>query len=423
MKITKIKEELVNKKFDEQLMMVNCSQEIENERLRYLNLLDQALSKFGDVEAHLICAPGRTEVVGNHTDHQQGRVLAASVNMDIGAVVIPCEDTCEYYADGFELKPVDLSDLSIKPEEKFTSESLIRGTLARFNELGYNIGGFKVISHSNVLQGSGISSSAAFEVLIGTILSELYNEGKVDRVEIAKIGQYAENNYFMKPCGLLDQMACSVGGFVTIDFKDRNQPIVEQIKFDFATSGYVLCLVDTKGNHADLSDEYGLMPKEMKDVAHVLGKEVLSQCTMEEFLANISLIREQCSDRALLRAIHFFNETDRVLEQVQALKDHDLETFKKLIIESGHSSYMYLQNVYTTKDIEHQDLSLALAVSEQLLKDTGAYRVHGGGLAGTIQAFVPKDLLEAYKTQMNAIYGEGSCFVLSIRPVGGYKII
>lgn len=423
MNITTIISELLDGQFDSQLEMINCSKEIENEKKRYTKLLNQALEKFGDVEAHLICAPGRTEVGGNHTDHQQGRVLAASVNMDIGAVVIPCEDTCEYYAEGFELKPVELNQLDVIPEEKFTSESLIRGTLARFKELGYNIGGFKVISHSNVLQGSGISSSAAFEVLIGTILSELYNEGKIDHVEIAKIGQYAENNYFMKPCGLLDQMACSVGGFVTIDFKDKNEPIVEQIKFDFATSGYVLCLVDTKGNHADLSDEYGLMPKEMKDVAHVLGKEVLSQCTKEEFLANIAKIREQCSDRALLRAIHFFNETDRVIDQVQALKDHDLETFKKLIIESGYSSYMYLQNVYTTKDIEHQNLSLALAVSEQLLKDKGAYRVHGGGLAGTIQAFVPKELLETYKNQMDAIYGDGSCFVLSIRPVGGYKIV
>ncbi|SJZ98177.1 galactokinase [Anaerorhabdus furcosa] len=423
MKITEIKQNLLAGKFDEQLKMINCRDDIENEKDRYAKLLDQALAKFGDDEAHLICAPGRTEVGGNHTDHQQGRVLAASVNMDIATVVVPCANACEYYAEGFEVKPVSVDDLAIKEEEKFTSESLIRGTLARFKELGYHIGGFKAISHSNVLQGSGISSSAAFEVLLGTILSEIYNDGKIDHVEIAKIGQYAENNYFMKPCGLLDQMACSVGGFVTIDFKDKQNPIVEQVKFDFAHSDYALCLVDTKGSHADLSDEYGLMPKEMKDVAKVLGKEVLSQCTKEEFLKNIKKIREQCSDRALLRAIHFFNETDRVIDQVNALKNNDLETFKKLIIESGYSSYMYLQNVYTTKDIENQNLSLALAISEQLLQNSGAYRVHGGGLAGTIQAFVPKTMLEEYKNQMNEIYGDGSCFVLSIRPVGGYKII
>ncbi|MEG0076866.1 galactokinase [Anaerorhabdus sp.] len=423
MKITEIKQNLIAGQFDDQLKMINCCDDIQSEKDRYVTLLDKALEKFGDEEAHLICAPGRTEVGGNHTDHQQGRVLAASVNMDIATVVVPCLDSCEYYADGFEVQPVSVSDLEIKENEKFTSESLIRGTLARFKELGYNIGGFKAISHSNVLQGSGISSSAAFEVLLGTILSEIYNDGKIDHVEIAKIGQYAENNYFMKPCGLLDQMACSVGGFVTIDFKDKHNPIVEQVLFDFAHSDYALCLVDTKGNHADLSDEYGLMPKEMKDVAKVLGKEVLSQCTKEEFLKNIKKIREQCSDRALLRAIHFFNETDRVVEQVKALKENDLETFKQLIIESGYSSYMYLQNVYTTKDIENQNLSLALAVSEQLLKGKGAYRVHGGGLAGTIQAFVPKAMLEEYKNQMNEIYGDGSCFVLSIRPVGGYKII
>lgn len=423
MKITEIKQNLITGQFDDQLKMINCRDDIQSEKDRYVTLLDKALEKFGDEEAHLICAPGRTEVGGNHTDHQQGRVLAASVNMDIATVVVPCLDSCEYYADGFEVQPVSVSDLEIKENEKFTSESLIRGTLARFKELGYNIGGFKAISHSNVLQGSGISSSAAFEVLLGTILSEIYNDGKIDHVEIAKIGQYAENNYFMKPCGLLDQMACSVGGFVTIDFNDKHNPIVEQVLFDFAHSDYALCLVDTKGNHADLSDEYGLMPKEMKDVAKVLGKEVLSQCTKEEFLKNIKKIREQCSDRALLRAIHFFNETDRVVEQVKALKENDLETFKQLIIESGYSSYMYLQNVYTTKDIENQNLSLALAVSEQLLKGKGAYRVHGGGLAGTIQAFVPKAMLEEYKNQMNEIYGDGSCFVLSIRPVGGYKII
>lgn len=422
MKITEIKKQLQQGAFDEQLQMLTCREDIQSERQRYENLLDSAFEKFSDVDAYLISAPGRSEVGGNHTDHQQGRVLAASVNMDICAVVVKSDDVCEYYADGFEIQPINIHDLEVKPEEKFTSEALIRGTLARFKECGYHIGGFKAISHSNVLKGSGISSSAAFEVLVGTILSELYNEGNIDPIEIAKIGQVAENKYFMKPCGLLDQMACSVGGFVTIDFKDKENPVVEQVPFDFAHSDYALCLVDTKGDHADLSDEYGLMPQEMKEVARGLGKEVLSQCTKEEFLANIARLRETCSDRALLRAIHFFNETDRVLDQVQALKDNDMETFKQSIIESGASSYMYLQNVYSAKDIRHQNLSLALAVSEQILKGKGAYRVHGGGLAGTIQAFVPKSMLPEYCQKLDAIYGEGSCFVLSIRPVGGYLI-
>ena len=227
----------------------------------------------------------------------------------------------------------------------------------------------------------------------------------------------------MKPCGLLDQMACSLGGFITIDFKDRENPKVEKIHFDFANSGLNVVLVNTKGDHADLSDEYGLMPKEMKEVAHALGKEVLSQCTMEEFMQNLKKIREQCSDRAMLRAIHYFNEVERVDAAVSALKKDDIETFKKTIIASGYSSYMYLQNVYVPKDYKTQNLSLALALSEQILKGRGAWRVHGGGLAGTIQAFVPHDLLDAYKKTLCSVYGEDACFVLSIRPVGGYQIV
>ncbi len=423
MLITEIVKNLKEGAFDEQLQMLNCRQEIDDQKERYLALLDSALEKFGDRDAHLICAPGRTEVGGNHTDHQLGRVLAASVNMDIACVVCPSDDVCEYYSEGYEVKPVRIDELNPKEEEKFTSEALIRGTLARFKELGYKIGGFKAYAQSAVLRGSGISSSAAFEVLVGTILSHLYNEGKVDSITIGKIGQYAENNYFMKPCGLMDQLACSVGGFVTIDFKDKDDPKVEKVDFDFAHSDYALCIVDTKGDHADLSDEYGLMPLEMKKVAHVLGKEVLSQVTKQEILDNIALIREKTDDRCLLRALHFVDETERVVEQVKALRNGDMESFKRLVVESGYSSYMYLQNVYSPKDYKHQELAVALCVSESLLKGKGAYRVHGGGLAGTIQAFVPKNMVEEYAKQMEAIFGEGSCFKFSIRPVGGYKIV
>lgn len=423
MLISTIVENLKKGTFDDQLKMLNCRKDIADQKDRYLDLLAKAQAKFGDVDAHLVCAPGRTEVGGNHTDHQYGRVLAASVNMDIACVVCACDDVCEYYSEGYEVKPVVVNDLVAKEDEKFTSEALIRGTLARFKELGYNIGGFKAYAQSAVLRGSGISSSAAFEVLVGTILSHLYNEGKVDPMLIAQIGQYAENNYFMKPCGLMDQMACSVGGFVTIDFKDKENPIVEKVDFDFAHSDYALCIVDTKGDHADLSDEYGLMPYEMKEVAKVLGKEVLSQVTKQDILDNIALIREKTDDRCLLRALHFVDETDRVLDEVAALRNNDMETFKKLVIESGYSSYMYLQNVYSPKNFKHQELSVALCVSESLLKGKGAYRVHGGGLAGTIQAFVPKDMVDEYAKQMEAIFGPGSCFKFSIRPVGGYKII
>ncbi|NLC96070.1 MAG: galactokinase [Erysipelotrichaceae bacterium] len=424
MRISEIKERLLSNEFDEQLKMLTCKEDVSKAIIRYSNLLDNAIEKYGDLEeAHLICAPGRTEVGGNHTDHQQGRVLAASVNMDIAAVVCKGGNEVEYFTKDFPINSVDLSELDVNPDEKFTSEALIRGTAFRFKELGYNIGGFKAYSQSDVLPGSGISSSAAFEVLLGNIFSYLYNDGKVDNVTIAKIGQYAENNYFMKPCGLLDQMACSVGGFVTIDFKDKENPIVEAIEFDFAHSDYALCLVDTKGSHADLSDDYGLMPKEMKDVAKVFNKEVLSEITMNDLLSNIRKVKNTCSDRAILRAIHFLNETERVVEQVNALKNNDMDSFKKLIIESGYSSYMYLQNVYKYNIDNTQELALALAVSEQLLKNKGAYRVHGGGLAGTIQAFVPKNMLEEYTNQMELIFGENSCHILSIRPVGGYQIV
>lgn len=419
--ISTIKAKLNNNEFDEKFAYITCSNNVVNEVERYNLLLDKALEKFGDKEAQLICAPGRSEIGGNHTDHQQGRVLAASVNMDIACVVVKDEGFVEYFADDYHVQKIDINDLSVKDNEKFTTEALIRGTLFRFKELGYKIGGFKAYSHSNVLRGSGISSSAAFEVLLGNILNHLYNNGDISSVEIAKIGQYAENNYFMKPCGLLDQMACSVGGFVSIDFKDKENPLVEKIDFDFTKSDYSLVLVDTKGDHADLSDEYGLMPSEMKSVAQVFNKELLHEIKMEDLLNNIDLVKQFCSDRAILRAIHFLNETDRVVLEVNALKENNMEEFKRLIIESGYSSYMYLQNVYI--DYKSQNLSLALAISEQILKNKGAYRVHGGGLAGTIQAFVPNNLLDNYIKQLSKLFGNDSCHVLSIRPVGGYRIV
>lgn len=343
--------------------------------------------------------------------------------MDIACVVSKNEDICEYYAQGYEVRPVAIADLAIKTDEKFTSEALIRGILARFRTLGYKIGGFKAYAQSAVLKGSGISSSVAFEVLIGTILSHLYHDGQIDPIVIAQIGQYAENNYFMKPCGLMDQLACAIGGFVTIDFKDKAAPKVEKIDFDFANSDHVLCIVDTKGDHADLSDEYALMPAEMQAVAKVLGKEMLSQVTKQEILDNLALIREKCDDRSLLRALHFVEETERVVKEATALKNKDMEGFKRLVIESGYSSFMYLQNVFSPKDYKHQELAVALWLSENLLKGKGAYRVHGGGLAGTIQAFVPKAMLDEYVMQMEAAFGVGSCFKLSIRPVGAYKIV
>ncbi len=423
MLISEIKNELAAGKWDEQLYLLSCKDDLRAVKERYKAILDRGLELFGDVDAHLFSAPGRTEVGGNHTDHQLGRVLAASVNMDIVALVVKDEKACTYLADDFNVETVMIDDLAMKEAEKNTSEALIRGTLARFKELGYHIGGFKAYAQSEVLRGSGISSSAAFEVLIGTILSYLYNDGKVDALEIAKIGQYAENHYFQKPCGLMDQAACSIGGFIAIDFKDLANPKVEKIDFDFAHSGYRLIIVDTKGDHADLSDEYGLMPLEMKAVAQVLGYDVLSKASKEELLANVSKVRHACGDRAFLRALHFFNETARVLEEAAALKANDFESFNKLVIASGYSSYMYLQNVYVAKDSKQEELAVALALSEELLRGRGSYRVHGGGLAGTIQAFVKEEDVDKYCTFMDKVFGEGSCFRFLIRPYGGYMLV
>ncbi len=396
----------------------------ERQIARYGQLIDDYERAFGNMDCALFSAPGRTEVGGNHTDHQHGRVLAASVNMDAAAAAGRREGEVVFYSEGFEIKPVSLADLFVHPEEKNTSEALIRGVLAGFVQRGYKIGGFQAVSNSTVLKGSGISSSAAFEVLVGTILSHLYNDGQVSAQEIAKIGQYAENVYFGKPSGLLDQMACSVGNFVTIDFKDPQNVLVEQVDFDFNHSQIALCLVDTRQDHADLSDEYGLMPAEMRQVAAYFGAEVLRQVDPAEFYRRLREVRSQVqNDRAILRAIHFFEEDARVPLQVQALKDQDLKRFFELVIESGHSSFMYLQNVTSPSDIRHQSLALALALSENVLKGHGAWRVHGGGLAGTIQAFVPLALLETYQKVMDDCFGAGSCHVLSIRPEGGVRLI
>ena len=424
MKRTELIKAMENGQFDNSISYINCTDEITGVKERYLKLINKAYELFGDNDYRIFSAPGRTEVGGNHTDHQRGRVLAASVNMDVVAVCTGDERYVEFVSEGFSINRIDISDLSRKEEEFNTSESLIRGILHRFKKLGYNIGGFRCYSNSSVLKGSGISSSAAFEVLVGTILNGLYNDSMIDPIEIAQISQYAENVYFNKPCGLMDQMACSVGGFVTIDFRDLECPAVEKVDFDFAKSGLNLVLVDTKGSHEDLSHEYGYMPQEMKEVAACFGKEVLSEITMSELLASLKEVREKTSDRAILRAMHFLNETDRVVDEVNALKADDLDFFLSKVIESGYSSYMYLQNVYSPNNPFEQGLSLALCVSEQLLRGKkAAYRVHGGGLAGTIQAFVPKEELDTYVAMMNSIFGDGSCFILSIRPVGGYEII
>lgn len=369
-------------------------------------------------------APGRTEIGGNHTDHQHGEVLAASINRDAIAIVRKTDNgMVNLISDNYRPNSIDTNDLKINEKEKGTTVALIRGVLAALADKGYKIGGFDAFVTSDVLVGAGISSSAAFETLIGTIISGLYNDMKIDPVTIAKAGQYAENVYFGKPCGLMDQMACSVGNMVHIDFKFPENPEVERIEFDFSKTGYSLCITNTRGSHSMLTDEYAAVPGEMKKIASLLGHDVLRPVTMDDILSNITTLREEAGDRAVLRAMHFVEETKRAGEEARALNSGDLWEFLKLVRESGNSSFKYLQNIYTNSDVNTQNVSIALAVSESVLTGEEVARVHGGGFAGTIQAFVKNDNAEHYREVMDSVFGEGACDILKIRKYGGIKII
>lgn len=421
----KMLDKIKNGEYDSRLKNVYIKDEdVLKQRDRYISLVNDFSEVFGERdELRFFSAPGRTEVGGNHTDHNHGRVLAAGINLDAVAVASKNdENIVRVKSRGYNMDIVDLADLSISDTDMGHSNALVRGMCDGFLKRGYKIGGFDACTVSSVLSGSGLSSSAAFEVLVGTCLNYLYNDGKVDPVTIAQIAQYAENVHFGKPCGLMDQMASSVGGFITIDFENPEEPIIEKVDFDFASCGHSLCIVDTKGNHADLTDEYASIRTEMEGVASVFGKKVLRETDEAEFYKAIPEIREKFGDRAVLRAIHFFGDNARVLDEVKALREGDFESFKKHICESGASSYMYNQNVYSVKKPTEQPVALGLAVSEQILKGKGAYRVHGGGFAGTIQCFVPNDILDTYKTAIEGVFGEGSCYVLSIRPLGGTEV-
>jgi len=378
---------------------------------------------FGAAPERYFSAPGRTEVSGNHTDHQRGRVLAGAVNLDMQAAVRENgTDEIRVLSEGYPLCCVSVKELSPKSEEINTTAALIRGVAARFAQLGCDVRGFDAYMRSTVLPGSGLSSSAAFEVLMGTIINGLFFGGNASPVQIAMIGQYAENVFFGKPCGLMDQTACSVGGMVTIDFADKENPVVEPVDFDFAACGHALCIIDTRASHADLTDEYAAIPGEIRKVSAYFGKEVLRQIPEEDFYKEIANLRKACGDRAVMRAIHFYQENARVPQQVAALKRGDFETFLRLEKQSGYSSYMYLQNVIPAGCKEHQDMAIALALCERLLQGRGAYRVHGGGFAGTVQAFVPMELLDSFRTGIDRVLGDGACHVLSIRPEGGVEL-
>lgn len=410
--------------FDESFARLYGADQVDRQRARYSEAVEAFAGLFGDAqELFLFSAPGRTEIGGNHTDHNHGRVLAASVNLDVIAVAAPSSSgVIRLQSKGYEMDTVALDDLAARESEKNKSASLIRGVAARFEQLGYRTAGFDAYTTSDVLKGSGLSSSAAFEVLVGTILSHLYNGGEVPAVEVAKIAQYAENVYFGKPSGLMDQMASSEGGIITIDFADTEKPVIQSVPFDFSACGHKLCIVDTGGNHADLTHEYAAVPAEMRAVAASLGVEYLRETTMDKLLAAIPALRKAHGDRAVLRAIHFLGDNERVAKQVAALNAGDFEEFKRLIIESGHSSFEYLQNVYSVSDVEFQGLSIALALAQLELDGCGAWRVHGGGFGGTTQNFVPEDRLDAFRRRMESVFGPGSCHVLSIRPVGGTRV-
>lgn len=401
--------------------------ELEGKRVRFERTIAACKKYFGKTSGkhlRLFSVPGRTEISGNHTDHNCGKVLAASVSLDIIAVVEPLsENKIIIKSEGFDENAVSLDNLKPVPEEKGSSEALIRGVAAGFEKAGFNIGGFKAYTASDVLLGSGMSSSAAFEVMIGTILSSLYNEGKVEPSRIAKIAQKAENDYFGKPSGLLDQMACASGGFIAIDFMDAGSPIIGKVNVSIDAFGHDLCIINTGTNHAGMTDEYAAIPGEMHEIASFFGADCLRKISRKDIVLNINFLRETYGDRAVLRALHFFEENDRVDKLIHALEHSDFEHFLHYIKQSGDSSFKYLQNIYSTGDIKHQPIAVALNAAEYALEGKGACRVHGGGFAGTVQAFVPHEMLKVFKFSLERIFGINSCYALSVREHGCTEVL
>ena len=425
MKTTQLLNYIKEGKLDSRLADIYGSENLASQKERYIEAVSDFYEIYGERETELFSVPGRSEISGNHTDHNFGKVLAGSINLDIIAVSSKTDDgVIRIKSKGFPEDVIDTNSYTSPVESDFfKSGALIAGMAKAFTDNGYEKGGYIAYTTSNVFKGSGLSSSAAFEVMVGNILNYFYNDGKVDNVEIAKMAQFSENVFFGKPCGLMDQMACAVGGFVNIDFENPKSPIINKIDFDLSGAGYSLCIVNTGGNHADLNDDYASVPAEMKSVAAFFGKKVLRELDKDTVLNNVAALREKVGDRAILRAIHFFNENCRVDVQAEALKNKDTAKFLEYVIKSGNSSYMFLQNVFTTKNVSEQGLSLALCITDSTLSGTGAaWRVHGGGFAGTIQAFVPHAYVEAYRNAIDSAFGKGACHVLRIRPYGAIKV-
>ena len=423
-----LKQQIAQGEYDAAFAKLYGADAVQEQRKRYTDLIDEFEKKYGtNRTVRLYSAPGRTEIGGNHTDHNNGVVLAGSVNLDMVAVVSPNEENViRVKSLGFDkIDDVDVTNLVPQPREAEHSASLIRGVAKGIVDAGGKVGGFDCYTTSNVLRGSGLSSSAAFEVCIGAILRGEYNNNdmeKFNQVKIAQIGQYAENVFFGKPCGLMDQTACAVGKVITIDFKEVGHPVVREVPFDLAAKGFALCISDTKGSHADLTDDYAAVRREMESVAEFFGKKVLRDVDEETFLKAIPEVRKVTGDRAVVRAIHFYNDSRRAGEIYEAIKADDFDRFLQLIIEGGHSSFEFNQNAYSIKNPQEQGVPLALAISQKVLNGRGAWRLQGGGFAGTIQAFVPLALLETYKNAIDAVFGAGSCHVLSVRNYGAVMV-
>ncbi|MBR5451525.1 MAG: galactokinase [Clostridia bacterium] len=420
---TNLKQDILCGKYDK--VFSSLYPDLEKAKQRYIDAVTEFENIYGENrEVRLFSAPGRTEIGGNHTDHQHGCVIAGAVNLDVIAVVSEngTNNIC-IKSKGYDEDVISLDDLEVNQKEYGKASALIRGTVASFVKKGCEVKGFDAYTTSDVLKGSGMSSSAAFEVLVGTIVNAMYFGGKESAVSIAKMAQYAENVYFGKPCGLMDQTASSVGGFIAIDFNDPSVPVVEKIDFDLKENGYCLCIVDVGGDHADLTDDYADITVEMKNVARVFGKEFLRDVSIPEFYKNIAKAREAAGDRGVLRAMHFFADNERVGLEKKALLNKDTNTFLKYVNESGNSSDSLLQNLYSSKAPKNQPISLALAIAKSILKDDGACRVHGGGFAGTIQAFVPLSLADEFGTEMSKVFGQNSCHFLSIRSAGGIEVL
>ncbi len=418
-----LKKSIQNGEYDETFQKLYGDGNTEQAAKRYTRAIDRYTEIFGDGDLMLFSAPGRTEVGGNHTDHQHGCVLAGSVNLDVIAVVSPTdEQRITVQSEGFRRDEIDLKQLSPAHDETEKAASLIRGMCAYISEAGYKIGGFKAYTISDVLRGSGLSSSAAFEVLIGTVINHLYNAGSISPVAIAQYAQKAENNYFGKPSGLMDQMASAVGGFTGMDFQSPKQPVIESVQFDLAANGYAMCIVNTGGNHADLTRDYADVTAEMSCISGFFGKNFLRDVNPYEIHEHINELRNRYGDRAVMRALNFFRESDRAVAEKEALKEDRFRDFLRLVNESGNASFKYLQNVYSPSNINEQGLSLALLLSDEILHGEGAVRVHGGGFGGTIQAFVPTGLLSRYREHMENVFGRGQVYVLNIRPVGGTPV-